>query len=1457
MSKTVDDFVQELSTIGLMAAGDVETFVAGLSAQPQDAESFAKSLVRAGKLTKYQAASVYQGKGKSLVFGDYVVLDKIGAGGMGVVLKAQHRRMKRMVAVKILPAKAMDSETAVQRFYREVEAAAKLIHSNIVTAFDAGEHRGMHYLVMEFVDGKDLSQILIESGPLPIEQAVECVIQAARGLEYAHSNGIVHRDIKPANLLLTKDGTIKILDMGLARLTEQVGQHDETEDGQLTKSGQIMGTTDYMSPEQAMDTRTADHRADIYALGCTLFRLLTGKSVYEADTVMKRLMAHQQAEIPSLCDKRPDVPAALELIFRRMVAKEPAERQQSMTELGEDLQAMLLPAQATARRISDDSSSDSALSDFFANLNDDKQRVATEKKTQQSTAVNDETLAYKADIEETGDRLPQVGAGAHEPAQKPQVERHTKVLAKKELAQRGSQKKLFWLASIGGPLCVAILLVIAMLIVQSPTRRDEPPPQTAPPAGETVGKSVVFSGTPSYALEFDGQRSRVELPIGHKDQTPLTFEAFVMFDPVYRTDLTPGAIVANNESSGLSLNVGKQQFQFLMSTDVESNYLRAVSENLPVVDEPVHVAGVFDGRQIKLFVAGELTATSELAGEYIPSPYNLMIGASADPVGYDNPFRGTIDEVRISSVARYAEDFTPLQLDERFEVDDDTLALYHFDEGPGSTIARDATGKHDGTIQNCEYVPVERRYLSGNDREVAEWVLSLGGGLSGHIDGKAISTKKLPANGEVSLHSISLGGKGQFVSDTDLARIGTLKELRMLGIPGSRITDDGMRHLASLPSLTRLDVYSTDISDQALQHLSSLNNLTMLHLRDTKVTNAGLKHLTSLAKLETLIVDKTKVNADGVAELQKALPYCNIRWDGGLDGTLDRDRKAAEWIVSVGGSVRVSTAQGAGDLISAPEKVPTEPFQVLDVVLTKTDEISVEDFDLLAGLGECNSLDLSRIDDDCLNRISGTNISGALNVNDKFTDKAITNLATRNDISRIRQLRINSTNLTGESLSNISARSFTQLWLRSPSLTDDALRHLSGWEADWLSLLSAAKISDAGIKHVAQMKRVHFLQLSGTSVTNTGLADLCRSRPELSILELDETQVTDEGLVHLAQLRQLEEVSLLKTKVTETGVAKVKKLLPSACIVKWDGDPDGSPAGRPTISVKVTPKESLDTGDAAWSVAFSPGKGQFLAAGNSKSVLRIWDLNDVKRPRLVVLNPDEASTIETLRFSPDGKWLAAATNSSVFVIDVETDEFIEQLEGANAAVWSPDGALIAAGWYGATFQVYDTQTWQPRFTIQQTGTRELEFADNGQTLIAASDTEIRWWNMTDGNELHVLPHGRRMALSSSGLLAVEWERELIQFFEQPNTPPLYFAKPEQDLTRMVFSPVGRVLAAGYMYGPNAVDLFDATTGLQVARIDHPTKPIYDIAFTSDGKQLATACEDGKVRLFDVDVSPVE
>ncbi len=330
MPDSAQKVLQELTAAGLVSADHATEFDAELKTGP---EALLSRLVSEGHITSYQSEKFLNGQASDIYFGDYVVLEKLGQGGMGTVLLAKHRRMDRQVAIKVLPVTALDSEAAVARFYQEVKVAAQLTHPNIVHAYDAGEHHGFHYLVMEYVAGHDLARVLSELGPIPPMLAIDYINQAAKGLEYAHRKGVVHRDIKPSNLLLDNEGTVKILDMGLARIG---GVLDSEASAHLTTTGQMMGTVEYMSPEQAEDTRVADARSDIYSLGCTLYRLITGNGPFSRDTVVKTILAHRDAPAPRIATGNPE-DDFVDQLFRRMVAKNPNDRFQTTTMLLESL----------------------------------------------------------------------------------------------------------------------------------------------------------------------------------------------------------------------------------------------------------------------------------------------------------------------------------------------------------------------------------------------------------------------------------------------------------------------------------------------------------------------------------------------------------------------------------------------------------------------------------------------------------------------------------------------------------------------------------------------------------------------------------------------------------------------------------------------------------------------------------------------------------------------------------------------------------------------------------------------------------------------------------------------------------------------------------------------------------------------------------------------------------------
>jgi len=297
-----------------------------------DTDFVANHLVETGMITRWQADKLLEGRHKGFLLGKYKLLDHLGTGGMSSVYLAEHLLMQRRVAIKVLPKDRVEDSSYLARFHREAQAAAALDHRNIVRAYDVDNEGNLHYLVMEYVEGRDLQRIVHDDGPLDYAVAADYTRQAAEGLAHAHSAGLIHRDVKPANLLVDQNDVVKLLDLGLARFN----------DGNLasltvTHQENVLGTADYLAPEQARDSHGVDARADIYSLGCSLYYMLTGHAPFPDGTLPQRLMRHQKEMPPAITLDRPDAPADLVEICTRMMAKKPADRYQSAGEVAEAL----------------------------------------------------------------------------------------------------------------------------------------------------------------------------------------------------------------------------------------------------------------------------------------------------------------------------------------------------------------------------------------------------------------------------------------------------------------------------------------------------------------------------------------------------------------------------------------------------------------------------------------------------------------------------------------------------------------------------------------------------------------------------------------------------------------------------------------------------------------------------------------------------------------------------------------------------------------------------------------------------------------------------------------------------------------------------------------------------------------------------------------------------------------
>ena len=300
---------------------------------PKLAEKFVQHMIANGKLTEWQYDKLKTGRYKGFFLGKYRLRSHLGSGGMSSVYLADHTVMNRQVAIKVLPKKRIDDKSYLERFYLEAQAVARLDHPNIVRAFDVDADGDTHYLVMEYVPGADLSKVVAQSERhLHFGDAANYIAQAARGLQHAHDAELIHRDVKPANLLVATDGTVKLLDLGLALFTAK-------EDGSLTEKHDetVLGTADYLAPEQAISSHHVDSRADVYGLGCTLYFALVGQAPFAEGTLAQRIAAHQSVPAKSVRESRPDCPEELADICLKMMAKSPDDRFQRIGDVAEEL----------------------------------------------------------------------------------------------------------------------------------------------------------------------------------------------------------------------------------------------------------------------------------------------------------------------------------------------------------------------------------------------------------------------------------------------------------------------------------------------------------------------------------------------------------------------------------------------------------------------------------------------------------------------------------------------------------------------------------------------------------------------------------------------------------------------------------------------------------------------------------------------------------------------------------------------------------------------------------------------------------------------------------------------------------------------------------------------------------------------------------------------------------------
>ncbi|MEX0613532.1 MAG: protein kinase, partial [Pirellulales bacterium] len=1050
------------------------------------------------------------------VLGNYVILEKLGQGGMGQVFKARHKRMDRLVALKILPAGMRANDAALARFEREAKAAGRLSHPNIATAHDADEANGVQFLVMEYVEGRDLGSVVREGGRLAIDTAVRYAVQAAAGLEYIHCQGIVHRDVKPANLLVDDNGRLTIVDLGVARFQDELARSSLA----LTKAGDLMGTADFLAPEQAADSHTADARSDIYSLGCTLYYLLTGAPPYQGDSLMSKLLAHREQPIPSCRAERPEVPERLDLLVGRMMAKLPADRFSTM---GRVSAALVACAPEDTASWQPDTVPASARTDSVAASRRDAQRIrrppiasgATRRPKGalvvgmiglMSLAVITSLVAWRnlTPVQEASQ-----GNGVHARSSdtSPAKEKQGGVYQRASVTETENANKGVAGGAVGEPVegapvaqpapsgSIDVLALIdpirdgigSKLIHGEWTKAEGALVSTIEGCGLVQAPHALPA---DYRVTLEVQRTAdsgghglvLGLAVGGV-KLPLLIDYCPdgnSFLTGFEGQLRSGALLELGRKSTLTCEVQENGVQLFRDGELVFNWR-----------SDQHLARIADSQSARFW------------SDPVPSNNVVSLGYS----GRYGQWRVTRFEIEpISPEAApptvpegQAIALPPIGDVARYQLDNEirTSSGDHLSTGEGSVVQ----------------IPVDlpNEYVVSFDVQTASPTssLTLYGLCSGRRyaitldgDGDGKTGLAMPLGAFPMGESTALFGQALSIDKPNRVAIAVRSNSLLVAVDGRSI-------LAWEGDPSELGVWPH------ARELCMLREGRFLIQTPTPV-------LLSNFSVEQLSNERRRGDAQG---------YHRFR------GPHNRD--VAEWVFTRGGSVTVSVDGHARDLYSKGE-LPAEEFTCTGINLDGAPLVD-------ADMERFKDLSLSRlvlsnnpaITDACLARIPTTTmIAGIWLVNTGVTDIGLATLAKNEGLT---QIWLNDTHVDGSGLQHIARSGPYLISLDNTRLTDANLRYLSALPQLHDLSIAGTSIGDQGVQHVAGLARLWSLDLSRTSVSDAGLVHL-KDKSSLQTLRLNNTQITDATLKHLAGLTGLRQLSLAGNQVTDQHLDELARL---------------------------------------------------------------------------------------------------------------------------------------------------------------------------------------------------------------------------------------------------------------------------------------------------------------------------
>ncbi len=1050
-SLTSQDFAQRLVRSGLVGKDQVQQTWKDLPSGERSLSGLAKALGTSAKLTPFQALKVSEEPNPQLIIGSYVIQDKLGEGGMGQVYRAVHRKMKREVALKVISPHVLKDAHAIARFNREVEAAAKLSHPNIVTAFDAGEVGGVHFLVMEYIVGMDLTSRIRRGGIMSLEQAIDCTLQAARGLVYAHSKGIVHRDIKPSNLLLDDTGVVRVLDLGLARI-DQADEQSNTEG--LTSTGMVMGTVDYMAPEQALDSKAAEARSDIYSLGCTMFFLISGHSVFDGDTIIKRILAHRDQPLPELTKYNRHASPRLQAAFNKMLAKRAEDRFQSMSDTVSELEAVLQESgqhHTNANKETTTGSADPTVAFSVSPLAGQREVAGSVAVLEPTIQLRSPPLDPSAEITTSSaafdDTLKLPGLADAPSAPSVSIAEKPKVRSGAGRGRNGSKT----LAFAGGGF-LALLLFGGMLFKfrgQDGTVFVVLDSQIELASIEVDGNEVGFSPDGSTTrIKFSVNPGAHKLTLKTSDGLELT------------TDLgeKPLEIAAGKTAKLRAWVEKKSDMQVIakvpesMSSEISpkpnqdstANSVQTPSQTVAAKDPHRRAAEMIIAGGGSVAVMGKEGHKGYSKLEDLPSGRMCVMYVAAGPKGFN-------DEELI--------DF------------DGVDTMLHGFNAPGSSFTTKGAA-----------------ILGGLDS------------LSGITCNTATDESVAELSQAPDLQFLELNGSP--LTDAACVDLGKMPRLRDLYLGGPGITDQGLESLSLSPNLRYLSLNCPNVRGRGIEHLSKLQNLQCLHLDYTGIDDASLPALEKLTNLRELVIAHTAVSDTGATQLQKQLPNTYIHHPA--LSTSDVDRRVAQWIIDLKGLGQ--TEPNPGPLQQKPE----QQFNVHHIDLLHHTNPPKHGTEILDGLPAIVGLHWSGLQNTQTELVPIGKLVSLTGLGLGSSDVSGTSLQHLGELQQLEDLQLTSSKqLSDDSLKSLPAFPHLRiLGLGDTAISDAGLSEIAKLEnLQILSLDACRNINGNGLAKLASLRNLRQLGLSSSGVTDSAAAQLSQLK-SLRILQLGNTTIT-------------------------------------------------------------------------------------------------------------------------------------------------------------------------------------------------------------------------------------------------------------------------------------------------------------------------------------------------------------